>query len=50
MCVCIWLKGMTDLAAPLLYVYDGDESKAFWIFVKVMELFVSELTEFTFIA
>ena len=32
---------MTDLASPLLYVYNGDVKKAFWIFVQVMSLFVS---------
>jgi hypothetical protein len=35
------LTGMTDLASPLLFVYDGDVKKAFWIFVQVMGLFVS---------
>lgn len=32
---------MTDLASPLLFVYNGDVKKAFWIFVQVMNLFVS---------
>lgn len=32
-------SGMTDLASPLLYAYDGQVDKAFWIFVQVMELF-----------
>lgn len=33
------ITGMTDLASPLLYAYDGQVDKAFWIFVQVMELF-----------
>lgn len=32
---------MTDLASPLLYVYDGDVQRAFWCFVQVMNMFVS---------
>ncbi|KAI1285327.1 TBC1 domain family member 15 [Halotydeus destructor] len=34
-----YVQGMTDLAAPLLYVWNGDVKRAFWCFVKVMELF-----------
>lgn len=30
---------MTDLASPLLFAYDGQVDKAFWIFVQVMDLF-----------
>lgn len=30
---------MTDLASPLLFAYDGQVGKAFWIFVQVMDLF-----------
>lgn len=33
-----YVQGMTDLAAPLLYVWDGDIPKAFWCFVQVMKL------------
>ena len=32
---------MSDLASPLLYVWDGDVMKAFWCFVQVMKLIVS---------
>lgn len=36
-----YVQGMTDLASPLLFVWEGDVKKAFWTFVKVMEYFVS---------
>lgn len=34
-----YVQGMSDLAGPILYVYNGDTMKAFWIFVEVMKLF-----------
>lgn len=34
-----YVQGMSDLAGPILYVYNGDTVKAFWIFVQVMKLF-----------
>lgn len=34
-----YVQGMSDLAAPILYVYNGDTLKAFWIFVEVMKRF-----------
>lgn len=34
-----YVQGMSDLAGPILYVYNGDTLKAFWIFVEVMKLF-----------
>lgn len=32
---------MTDLAAPLLYVFEGDLVKSFWCFVQVLNFTVS---------
>lgn len=29
---------MTDLAAPLLYVFEGDPVKSFWCFVGLLKL------------
>ncbi|RWS06964.1 TBC1 domain family member 15-like protein [Dinothrombium tinctorium] len=29
---------MSDLATPLLYIWDGDTMKAFWTFVQIMKL------------
>lgn len=34
-----YVQGMSDLAGPILYMYNGDHVKAFWIFVEVMKLF-----------
>lgn len=34
-----YVQGMSDLAGPILYMYNGDLVKAFWIFVEVMKLF-----------
>lgn len=34
-----YLQGMSDLAAPILYVFKGDLVKSFWVFVEVMKLF-----------
>lgn len=34
-----YLQGMSDLAAPILFVFNGDLVKSFWIFVEVMKLF-----------
>lgn len=33
-----YLQGMSDLAAPILYVFNGDLVKSFWVFVEVMKL------------
>lgn len=32
---------MSDLASPLIYIYDNEVGKAFWCFVQVMKLIVS---------
>ena len=37
-----YVQGMSDLASPLLYVANGDVSKAFWFFTKVMDFTVSK--------
>lgn len=34
-----YVQGMSDLAGPILYVYNGDTLKSFWVFVEVMKLF-----------
>lgn len=34
-----YVQGMSDLAGPILYMYDGNPLKAFWVFVEVMKLF-----------
>ncbi|XP_074597006.1 TBC1 domain family member 15/17 [Brevipalpus obovatus] len=34
-----YVQGMTDLASPLLFVWEGDVTKAFWCFVSIMKLF-----------
>lgn len=34
-----YVQGMSDLAGPILYMYNGDLVKSFWIFVEVMKLF-----------
>ena len=34
-----YLQGMSDLVAPILYVFQGDVVKTFWVFVEVMKLF-----------
>lgn len=34
-----YLQGMSDIAAPILYVFNGNLVKSFWIFVEVMKLF-----------
>ncbi|KAG9508524.1 TBC1 domain family member 17, partial [Fragariocoptes setiger] len=34
-----YVQGMSDLAAPILYVYQGDIVRSFWTFVAVMKLF-----------
>jgi len=34
-----YLQGMSDLAAPILYIFNGDLVKSFWVFVEVMKLF-----------
>lgn len=34
-----YVQGMSDLAGPILYMYQGDVVKSFWIFVEVMKLF-----------
>lgn len=34
-----YVQGMSDLAGPILYAYDGDIIKSFWVFVEVMKLF-----------
>ena len=36
-----YIQGMTDLAAPILYVFNGDLVKSFWCFVQVLEFTVS---------
>jgi len=33
-----YLQGMSDLAAPILYVFQGNVVKTFWVFVEVMKL------------
>lgn len=34
-----YVQGMSDLAGPIIYAYEGDETKSFWVFVEVMKLF-----------
>lgn len=34
-----YVQGMSDLAGPILYMYNGDLVKSFWVFVEVMKLF-----------
>lgn len=34
-----YVQGMSDLAAPILYMYDGNLVKSFWVFVEAMKLF-----------
>lgn len=34
-----YVQGMSDLAAPILYVFNGNLTKAFWVFAGVMKLF-----------
>lgn len=34
-----YVQGMSDLAGPILYVYNGDTVKSFWVFVEVMKMF-----------
>lgn len=34
-----YVQGMSDLAGPILYLYQGDLVKSFWVFVEVMKLF-----------
>lgn len=34
-----YVQGMSDLAGPILYMYNGDIVKSFWVFVEVMKLF-----------
>jgi len=34
-----YVQGMSDIAGPILYMYNGDLVKSFWIFVEVMKLF-----------
>ncbi|RWS29697.1 TBC1 domain family member 15-like protein [Leptotrombidium deliense] len=34
-----YVQGMSDLATPILYIWDGDVVKSFWTFVQVMKLF-----------
>ena len=36
-----YVQGMTDLAAPLLYIFEGNPVKAFWCFTGVLNLTVS---------
>jgi hypothetical protein len=43
-----YIQGMTDLAAPILYVFDGDVVKSFWCFVQVLEFTVSFFLSFLF--
>lgn len=33
-----YLQGMSDIAAPILFLFNGDPVKSFWIFVEVMKL------------
>lgn len=33
-----YVQGMSDLAGPILYMFEGDLVKAFWVFVEVMKL------------
>lgn len=33
-----YVQGMSDLAGPILFMYNGDLVKSFWIFVEVMKL------------
>lgn len=34
-----YVQGMSDIAGPILYMYNGDLVKSFWVFVEVMKLF-----------
>lgn len=34
-----YMQGMSDIAAPILYLFDGDLVRSFWVFVEVMKLF-----------
>lgn len=34
-----YVQGMSDLACPILYLFQGDLLKSFWVFVEVMKLF-----------
>lgn len=34
-----YVQGMSDLAGPILYMYNGDLIRSFWVFVEVMKLF-----------
>jgi len=34
-----YVQGMSDLGGPILYMYQGNLVKSFWIFVEVMKLF-----------
>lgn len=34
-----YLQGMSDIAAPILYMFNGNIVKSFWVFVEVMKLF-----------
>lgn len=34
-----YVQGMSDLAGPILFMYNGDLVKSFWVFVEVMKLF-----------
>lgn len=34
-----YVQGMSDLAGPILFVYNCDIVKSFWVFVEVMKLF-----------
>lgn len=34
-----YVQGMSDLAGPILCMYNGDIVKSFWVFVEVMKLF-----------
>lgn len=34
-----YVQGMSDLAGPILFLYNGDAVRTFWVFVEVMKLF-----------
>lgn len=34
-----YVQGMSDIAGPILFMFNGDLVKSFWVFVEVMKLF-----------